>query len=224
MGNQYRQHSKWYIYIVQGNMMSEYGYIPESPEQSFGNNKGIFTPKDIYDLTRADKYTNYGQLELIETKTISSGSTLNFTSIGEDVYNVHFVTANNIESSSANTGISIRLSNDSGSTYEAGTSYEKAVQYGGAIGNGESNSTGTSALPFTSDTANQNKGGYCYLYNLGDSTKYSFQTFQSIEESYYQYGSGLYKTADEINAIQFLTTNTNVWTGTISLYGIKEYS
>ncbi len=38
--------------------MSEYGYIPEAPEQSAGNNKGIFTPKDIYDLTRADKYTN----------------------------------------------------------------------------------------------------------------------------------------------------------------------
>jgi hypothetical protein len=31
-------------------MSNEFGYIPESPEQSFGNNKGIFTPKDIYDL------------------------------------------------------------------------------------------------------------------------------------------------------------------------------
>ena len=29
--------------------MSEYGYIPESPAQSFGNNTGIFTPNDIYD-------------------------------------------------------------------------------------------------------------------------------------------------------------------------------
>ena len=42
-------------------MSNEFGYIPESPEQSFGNNKGIFTPTDIYDLTRADKYTQYGQ-------------------------------------------------------------------------------------------------------------------------------------------------------------------
>jgi hypothetical protein len=25
--------------------MSEYGYIPEAPEQSFGNNKGIFNLK-----------------------------------------------------------------------------------------------------------------------------------------------------------------------------------
>jgi len=75
--------------------MSEYGYIPEAPEQSFGNNKGIFNPKDIYDLTRADKYTNYGQLELIETQTASSVSSINFTDIKEDIYNVHFLTFNN---------------------------------------------------------------------------------------------------------------------------------
>ena len=66
--------------------MSEFGYIPEAPEQSFGNNKGIFTPKDIYDLTRADKYTNYGQLELIETQTASSDSALDFTSLQENIY------------------------------------------------------------------------------------------------------------------------------------------
>ena len=52
-------------------MSSEFGYIPESPEQSFGNNKGIFTPTDIYDLTRAGKFSTFGQLELIETQTVS---------------------------------------------------------------------------------------------------------------------------------------------------------
>ena len=206
-------------------MSNEFGYIPEAPEQSFGNNKGIFTPTDIYDLTRADKYTNYGQLELIQTQTISSGSTLNFTSISEDVYNVHFVTANNIESASANTAVKIRLSNDGGSSYEAGTSYQTALQYGTTGGSfGEAKSTGTSALDFTGDTANHNKGAYCYLYNLGDSSKYSFQTFQNMEEAGMNFGSGVYTTAETINAIQFLTTNTNAWTGTISLYGIKEYS
>ncbi len=52
-------------------MSSEFGYIQESPEQSFGNNKGIFTPTDIYDLTRADKKTNYGQLNLIQNQTFT---------------------------------------------------------------------------------------------------------------------------------------------------------
>ena len=72
--------------------MSEYGYIPEAPEQSFGNNIGIFTPKDIYDLTRADKYTNYGQLELIETQNITGVSSTTFSNLGD--YNVHFLTVN----------------------------------------------------------------------------------------------------------------------------------
>ncbi len=84
--------------------MSEYGYIPEAPEQSFGNNKGIFTPKDIYDLTRADKYTNYGQLELIETQTASNVNLLDFTSIQESTYNVHFITVTNFQATGSSTG------------------------------------------------------------------------------------------------------------------------
>ena len=57
-------------------MSNEFGYIPESPKQSFGNNKGIFTPTDIYDLTRADKFTQYGQLELLQSPVIRrQGST-----------------------------------------------------------------------------------------------------------------------------------------------------
>ena len=68
----------------------------QSPEQSFGNNKGIFTPTDIYDLTRADKFTNYGQLELIETQTISSAvAQVDFTSIQQTLI-VFTLTVNNV--------------------------------------------------------------------------------------------------------------------------------
>ena len=205
-------------------MSNEFGYIPESPEQSFGNNKGIFTPTDIYDLTRADKYTNYGQLELIQTQTISSGSTLDFTDIKEDIYNVHFLTGNDIESTFANTAISIRLSNDNGSTFES-SNYQYALQYMGVTGLfGESKSTTASEMRFMSDSANENKGGFSYLYNLGDNTKYSFGTNQAMEHTYAQFSSSVYTVAETINAIRILTPNTNAWTGTVSLYGIKEYS
>ena len=71
-------------------MSNEFGYIPESPEQSFGNNKGIFTPTDIYDLTRADKYTNYGQLELIETKSADDSCTIDFDTLGNTDLNTFF--------------------------------------------------------------------------------------------------------------------------------------
>ena len=91
-------------------MSNEFSYIPESPEQSFGNNKGIFTPTDIYDLTRADKYTNYGQLELIETQTISgTPSTLDFDTLTYSTYNVHFMTANNYAPQTDNRHLTIEF-------------------------------------------------------------------------------------------------------------------
>ena len=66
-------------------------------KKSFGNNKGIFTPTDIYDLTRADKFTNLGQLELIETQTVSSAvATIDFQSIQGNKYDIHLFAFNNI--------------------------------------------------------------------------------------------------------------------------------
>ena len=101
--------------------------------------------------------------------------------------------------------------------------FQIALQYGTTGGSfGEAKSTGTSALDFTGDTANQNKGAYCYLYNLGNNAKYSFQTFQNMEEGAMNIGGGVYTTAETINAIQFLTTNSNAWTGTIEIYGVKQ--
>ena len=184
-------------------------------------NTGLYTPSEILQLTKDGSWG--GSLELIAEQTISSGSTLNFTSIKENVYDVHFVIGKNIESSSANTAVKIRLSNDSGSSYEAGTNYQIVLEYGTTGGTfGEAKSTGTSALDFTGDTANQNKGAYCYLYNLGNNAKYSFQTFQNMEEGAMNFGVGVYTTAETINAIQFLTTNSNAWTGTIEIYGVKQ--
>ena len=185
------------------------------------SNSGVFDVNDIRYLMDYQQWATPGELQLIETQTISSGSTLEFTNSQANIYNVHFATLNNIESSSSSTAVNIRFSNDGGSSYEAGTNYQRAAQYGGSVGNGESKSTGTSAISILPDSANQNKGGYCYFYNLGDSTKYSFVTFHGIEQSYYRFGSGVYDTADTIDAIQFLTTNSNAWTGTISLYGIR---
>ena len=201
---------------------NKYGYSGvDIPTQAFRANVGKFDPSEINELVQEDKWTTFGQLELIQTQTISSGSTLAFTNIKQNIYNVHFATLNNIESSSSSTAVNIRFSNDGGSSYEAGTNYQRAAQYGGSVGNGESKSTGTSAISILPDSANQNKGGYCYFYNLGDSTKYSFVTFHGIEQDYYRFGSGVYDTAETIDAIQFLTTNSNAWTGTISLYGIR---
>ena len=184
-------------------------------------NTGLYTPSEILELTKNGSWG--GSLELIAEQTISSGSTMAFTSIKESKYDVHLLQAKNCESGSANTSISVRLSNDGGSSYEAGTSYQLALQYcttGGSLG--EVRSTGTSYMECLSDTANENRSGYMYLYNLGNSSKYSFSTYQQMMQGVMAFGGSVYTTADTINAIQVLTTNTNAWTGTVSLYGVKQ--
>jgi len=173
-----------------------------------------------------------GKLELIETQTVSASSTVDFTSIKEDIYNVHFLTYNDLQHNNAS-GLytELRLSNDGGSTFET-SNYDRAVQYMGINGTfGESRSTSAdrfSILAFTQ--ANNPMTGYVYFYNLGDSSKYSFITHQNavnLESStvgWSYFGSQVYHQAETIDAIRVLNSGSSVnfTSGSISLYGIKE--
>ena len=100
-------------------MSKEYGYIGKEVTQAFRDNKGIFTPQDIIELDQENKWTNFGQLELIETQTISSTpTTIDFTSIKENIYDVHFMTYNNVHGNSTTAqDMGARVSNDGGSTF-----------------------------------------------------------------------------------------------------------
>ena len=211
-------------------MSNEFGYIPESPEQSFGNNKGIFTPTDIYDLTRADKYTNYGQLELIETKTISSSSSAIFTSIQESTYNVHFLTINNHHPSDDTKRIRIRFFENG--VEETASVYQVGSQIGLADGSfSETRSTGQNHLrgiTTTGNATNESGNGYIYFYNLGDSTKYSFTTIHNSTVNgstvfSMEFGSGVLPQASTVDQIK-LYVESGTFSATASLYGIKEYS
>jgi hypothetical protein len=217
-------------------MSNEFGYIPESPEQSFGNNKGIFTPTDIYDLTRADKYTNYGQLELIETQTVSSAvAQVDFTDIKEDIYNVHFLTASDMKFSSTGIGnLGVRFFN-SGVIDTSG--YQIAYLRFTATGSiTEVKSTNVSALRINTYSGNTSSttglvNGYSYFYNLGDSTKYSFQTTHSTLINYdnnyaSNFGSGVSPQTSVVDGIRLYDSSSgnDIANGTFSLYGIKEYS
>ena len=67
-----------------------------------------------------------------------------------------------------------------------------------------------------------------YFYNLIDSTKYSFLTFQAMTinatpNGNMNYGSGLLPQASAVTGIQVLMQSGNITSGSISLYGIKEY-
>jgi hypothetical protein len=203
--------------------MSEYGYIPEAPEQSFGNNKGIFNPKNIYDLTRADKYTNYGQLELIETVTLSTANEFDFTADNLTPYNVHLITFSDVINT-GNTDIGLRFYENG--VLETASVYQYALQVLDVAGNSsESKSTGYNKLKFgdVAVSSREKLNGYIYCYNLTDSSKYSFATTHSMRAGQMEYGSGVMPQASTVDQINVKLQSGNS-SGIFSLYGIKEYS
>ena len=204
-------------------MSSEFGYIPESPDQSFGNNKGIFTPTDIYDLTRADKYTNYGQLELIETQTVSGVSTVDFTSIKEDEYGVHLLIAHGLNKSSVDV-VCLRFYEsgvlETGSVYKYGFEELQSNNTGQQI-----RSTAQTFLQFEVANTAEDTAGYNYFYKLGDNTSYSYQTTQYINDDNprikFYFGGGSLPQNSIVDVFRLFTNSGNNFNGVFSLYRLK---
>jgi len=175
-----------------------------------------------------------GKLELIETQTGSGVTSVDFTSIQESTYNVHFMTLNNF-------GYYEQIQNMGFRFYESGV-LETASVYQFAFfplevggGTGTVNETASNLIRLD-QTGSQGMtlNSYAYFYNLGDSSKYSFATYHSMVErisggSYAtttgtKFGSGVLPQTSTVDGIRVLTTGTNNLseTYTISLYGIAE--
>ena len=191
------------------------------------SNSGIFDVNDIRYLMDYQQWTGVGTLELIETQTVSGASAIDFTNLGD--YNVYFVTMPTMETNSTGhpqaSKMQLRFSNDGGSSYESGASdYQWANQYVKTDGgNGESRDSADSSIEWTPRCNNgEPTSAYMYLYNLKDSTKYSFTTSHTtinVDQGEFFFGSGVYTTAETINAIRFY--NDYSMTGSFSLYGIR---
>jgi len=169
-----------------------------------------------------------GKLELLETKTISS-SLANFISLKEDVYNVHFFTLTDCKVTTQ-TEFGIRVSDDGGTSYET-SNYLFANQRGHASGTSaerKSSSQGSLRLggDVTTDT-NSVFNGYFYMYNAGDSSKFthftSHCTFNQGSTYAMEFGGSVYAVASTINAIQIGEGILGAFSsGKISAYGIAE--
>tara|TARA_A100001391_G_scaffold56916_1_gene34775 strand:+ start:1334 stop:1900 length:567 start_codon:yes stop_codon:yes gene_type:complete len=170
-----------------------------------------------------------GSLELIETQTVTSAvAQVDFTSIDESTYNVHFLTWNNQQQTSDNKRLIVQFF-ESG-VLETASVYEFALQF--YRGNGtfiESNGTTNANLglcPNTRNTANFSANGYAYFYNFGDSSKYSFMTHQATtvdtSNGYGgQFGSGVLPQTSTVDGFRLSMTGGNIDTDTVfSLYGI----
>jgi len=175
-----------------------------------------------------------GKLELIETQTFSTVSAVDFTSIQESTYNVHFLTINNIHSAQDNGYLGVQFY-ESG-TLETANVYQYAKQYG--------LSTGTFGVFLTTtinqiqishahgNATNESGGLYAYIYNAGDSSKYTFATCHSSSvngaiQYGFEFGSGVLPQASTVDGIRIIENNragagsANI-SGTASLYGIAE--
>jgi len=165
---------------------------------------------------------DFGKLELIQTQTFSGVGNVDFTSIKEDVYNVHFMTG--IVTGNGNNRPWLRFF-ESG-TIEDATVYQGAYQQITVGGSGENKSTGVTNLDFFvgASEVGESSVAYCYIYNAGDSSKYTFQTQQGIMSSTLrsQFGSGVLPQASVVDGFRIQSSGETTMNGSISLYGIAE--
>ena len=209
-----------------------FGYIGDtstSVKQQV-KNKGILTTQESFDLERQGFLG--GSLELIESQSVSAVTGLEFTAIKEDVYDLHLLTYNSVHTTSntSNTDYRLRFSTNGGSSFIA-SGYDRAFISGQAGSFVENRSTNNTELflTFTSDNAtnNANASGYAYLYNLGNSAKFSYQSFQSSSRinnttTIIFYGGGVYDQANTVNALGISTSTGFNMDGKFELFGVKK--
>jgi len=208
---------------------NKYGYVADTgPEQSFGNNTGVFDPADINNLIADNKWTNYGQLELIETQTISgTPSTLSFDSIKETEYNVHLVTINNYAPSSDDRSLTVLFK--VGGTATTASDYQYAMQRQTGASPAEKKNTADNRIYLaynSGSSSSETTNGYFYIYNAGDSSKFTFLTsivtLINRDANYTtMFGSGVYDQANQVNGFQLQTSLGNLEQGVFSLYGLR---
>jgi len=178
-----------------------------------------------------------GKLELIETQSYSATVTaIDFTSIDESTYNVHFLTVTNFKSVSTNNQpVGIQLY-ESG-TLETASVYQYALQRSSTQPTTQEDISTSSTIMKICTTATGGGVGkpfnfYCYLYNLGDSSKYSFQTSQGFGTDAFagagtvmntHFGSAVLPQTSTVDGIRVTTsTGVDLLDFDISLYGIAE--
>jgi hypothetical protein len=203
-----------------------YGYLGQNQPNQTVSNSGVFSITDVAELQSQGKLG--GSLELIEEQTVSGVSAVNFTSIKENVYDVHFLTTTNFNPSDDDRGLYIRFYENG--VEESGNVYQYAYQYGIATGTfGDSKTTGLDFLHCTFNAGtgtNEVANSYNYFYNLGNSAKYSFQTMHNMNtntstQGIFAFGGGVLPQASVVDQIKLYVTS-GTFSATIKLYGVKQ--
>ena len=195
------------------------------------SNSGVFDVNDIRYLMDYQQWPTPGELQLIETQTVSSATNVDFTNLGN--YNVHLLTVNNHTFPAGSQDYGIRLYENG--VLETASVYEYALQQCGIGGNFyEARSTGANHIRIDNTGSEQwVQHWYCYFYNLSDSSKYSFVTFHKVPKrltsggsynsagTYIEFGSGVLPQASKVDGIRVYDSSQTASAGTLSLYGIR---
>ena len=208
-----------------------YGYLGVTPNQKVANN-GVFSITEVNDLIEQGSWG--GSLELIEEQTLSGAVSYNFTSIKESIYPVHVLVISEltVPASSQNWGISLY----EGGVLETSSVYKYAYVENGINGSAyDSNSTGESYIKINGTGSEQWVANMViYFYNLGDSNRYSFCTFQGMPQrltsggsynpsgTYSRFGGGSLPQSSTVDGIQIYNSATTSTAGTGTLYGYKQ--
>ena len=199
-----------------------YGYLGQNAPNQTVSNSGVFDISSAADLEKQGKFG--GSLELIQSQNFTSSTAyIDFTSIKGEKYDVHYLTFNGLSTTVAGVSLfSIRYSTDGGSSYVS-SGYQNAYQDGISSGSfNENRSTSESGLRIGFSYSTTLTSGYVYLYNLNNSSKYSFNSFHSIQDnSRFTFGGGVYPTANTVNAIRVYDVYS-LDSGTVKLYGVKQ--
>ena len=206
-----------------------FGYTGQNQPNQTVSNSGVFSITDVAELQSQGKLS--GSLELIEEQTITETvAQVDFTSIKENLFDVHLLVLKKMITENNNKRVSLRFF-ESG-VIETGSVYQFANQVGTAGGTfSEVKSTANNDIRITDNTGNdtgESSNTYVYLYNLGNSSKYSFVTCQSIGTDgtptiFMEFGGGVLPQASVVDGIRVLGNSAiNLTGGTIKLYGVKQ--
>ena len=206
-------------------------YIGTQPND-VKKNTGLYTPNEILQLEKDGHWG--GSLELIEEQTTSGAVNYNFTSIKENVYDVHLLQISGYTSPNGSQDFGLRFY-ESG-VLETASVYQYTYQSCGVGGSFyENRSTGANHIRFD-NTGSENwvQHLYVYLYNLGNSSQYSFATQQAMPRrnttggsynssgTYAMFGGGVLPQASTVDGIQIYNSATTSTAGTAKLYGVKQ--
>ena len=200
-----------------------FSYLGNFPNQQL-KNSGIFSPEDVLNLSAVGEYG--GSLELVSEVDVSSASSHIFTEIAETKYSTHFLTFQNYVPSTNSTQLILRFYEsgveESASVYQFIYNY---IDTGFAI----SQATAIDYLRMSYSSGNgtgETSCGHAFLYGLGNSSSFSFQTMEHIQNPSSTnfravFGSGCLPQASVVDQIKvFVTSGT--YSATLRLYGLKD--